>query len=107
MAVDDHEHLRAAYRRKKEQDAPAPWRRIQLYINGLVAVGFGPDTDLLLCHSHSGFGVVDCATGQVIARDYEDRELPMILIPCGRRGLVRSPASAFPSRVCGVAGCDR
>jgi hypothetical protein len=76
MTSDEYEHLRQAYRRKEAQDAPAPWRRIPLYVNGLVAVGFGPGTDLLLCYSHSGFGVVDCATGRVIAREYENRELP-------------------------------
>ncbi len=76
MATDAYEKFRAAYRRKEEQDAPAPWRRIQLYVNGLVAVGFGPGTDLLLCYSHSGFGVVECASGRVVARDAEDPELP-------------------------------
>jgi hypothetical protein len=73
---DEYRALREAYRRKPQQEAPQPWRRIQLYINGLTAVGFGPGTELLLVLSHSGLGVVDCVTGRVVARDAEDRDLP-------------------------------
>jgi hypothetical protein len=68
--------LREAYQRKPQQEAPLPWRRIQLHIAGLTAVGFGPGTELLLVLSHSGRGVVDCASGLVVARDYEDVDLP-------------------------------
>jgi hypothetical protein len=78
-AHHEYDQLRETYRRKQEQTAPAPWRQWSagdLYINGLVAVGFGPGTDLVLCYSHSGLGVVDAATGQVVARDHEDPDLP-------------------------------
>jgi len=88
MADDEYAKLRETYRRKQQQDAPGPWREIvDLYINGIVAVGFGPGTDLLLCYSHSGFGVVDCASGQVVARDSEDRDLPDDPFPVWATGI--------------------
>ena len=51
-------------------DPPAPWRRVGVVaVGGLLQVGFAAGTDLLLIVSHSGRGVVDCATGERLARD--------------------------------------
>jgi hypothetical protein len=38
-------------------------------MGGLTEVGFAKDVDMLLVLSSSGRGVLDCKTGQVIARD--------------------------------------
>jgi len=49
---------------------PTPWAKVAIIpVGGLVAVGFSPDTDLLLVISHSGAGVIDCRTGRRIARN--------------------------------------
>lgn len=54
-------------------DPPAPWRRVASpAVGGLLQVGFAAGTDLLLIVSHSGRGVVDCATGERLARDDGD-----------------------------------
>lgn len=36
---------------------------------GLVAIGFGEDSDLALVVTHDGRGVIDCLTGTKVARD--------------------------------------
>lgn len=36
---------------------------------GLVGVGFGAGSDLLLVGTHDGRGIVDCLTGEKVARD--------------------------------------
>lgn len=68
------EQLRDAYRNMAEMAAPAPWRRIQIHIGGVTAVGFGPGTELLLVLSHDGLGVVDVPIGAVVARGAESDE---------------------------------
>ena len=43
---------------------PLPWRRQSTHaIGGLMAVGFGERSDLLLVVSSQGRGVFDCTTG--------------------------------------------
>jgi hypothetical protein len=41
-------------------------------VGGLTEVGFGDDSDLLLIVSSQGRGVVDCRTGERVARDRAD-----------------------------------
>lgn len=54
-------------------DPPPPWRRVgAVPVGGLLQVGFGAGTDLLLILSIAGRGVVDCATGERLARDDRD-----------------------------------
>ena len=54
-------------------DPPSPWMRKNAHaIGGLVAVGFGEHSDLLLVVSSQGRGVFDCTTGQRVARDRSD-----------------------------------
>ena len=52
---------------------PKPWRRSTIMaVGGLRAIGFDRDSELLLIVSASGRGVVDCRSGERIARDAED-----------------------------------
>lgn len=55
----------------KSQKIPAtPWAsRHIVRAGGLIGVGFGAASDLLLVATHDGRGVVDCATGELLARD--------------------------------------
>lgn len=53
-----------------------PWCRLpSVAVGGLWHVGFAPESDLLLVHSVSGRGVIDCATGEKLARDDEEYEI--------------------------------
>lgn len=54
-------------------DVPPPWKSSgSSGVGGLLSVGFGRGTDLLLVTSSQGRGVFDCFTGQRIARDRSD-----------------------------------
>jgi hypothetical protein len=49
---------------------PAPWRRIGIFaVGGLTDVGFAPHSNLLLVVSSAGRGIIDCSTGDRVARD--------------------------------------
>ena len=53
--------------------APHGWRHQgTLAVGGLAEIGFSRASDLLLVVSSSGRSVIDCASGQKIARDDED-----------------------------------
>jgi hypothetical protein len=55
------------------QEPPYPWKRIAtLAIGGLFQVGFAENSDLLLVLSYQGRGVINCITGEKIARDYQE-----------------------------------
>lgn len=52
------------------QTAATPWAlRHTVRTGGLIGVGFGAASDLLLVATHDGRGIVDCATGELLARD--------------------------------------
>lgn len=74
-------HIVQLLRAKSVGDPPSPWRVVRRYIAGVTAVGFAPRTDLLLVLSHSGRGVLDPVTGDVLARsddtDFEDDPYPV------------------------------
>jgi len=54
------------------QPPPHPWKRLTtVAVGGLEAVGFADNSDLLLVISTSGRGVIDCTTGDRVARDRE------------------------------------
>ncbi len=54
-------------------EPPAPWERLPaIAVGGLWQVGFAPGSDLLLLLSSSGRGVVDCLSGERLARDDGD-----------------------------------
>jgi hypothetical protein len=49
------------------------WRLASAHpVGGLTEIGFAPDTALLLVVSFQGRGVIDCETGERIARDRSD-----------------------------------
>ena len=51
---------------------PEPWKCVgQFSVGGLTAIGYAPESDLLLAVSHQGRGLFNCRTGDRIARDYE------------------------------------
>ncbi|HEY1013335.1 MAG TPA: hypothetical protein VGE07_11560 [Herpetosiphonaceae bacterium] len=50
--------------------APSPWRKVTISaVGGLLAVGFGPGSDLLLVVSSQGRGVLDCRSVARVARN--------------------------------------
>lgn len=66
------ESLKARLRSAAVEPPPRPWRQIQTFaVGGLLEVGFAPDSDLLLVVSSQGRGLIDCLSGERIARDYE------------------------------------
>lgn len=54
------------------QTAALPWvSRHIVRAGGLIGVGFAAASDLLLVATHDGRGVVDCVTGELLARDHD------------------------------------
>ena len=52
---------------------PAPWQlKARFTIVGLMEVGFDRDSELLLVAASSGRSVIDCRTGEKVARDRTD-----------------------------------
>lgn len=52
---------------------PPPWRKTGAFaVGGLESVGFGNASDFLLIASSAGRGVIDCITGELVARDRDD-----------------------------------
>lgn len=70
----DNSNLRKVYQAMPESGPPHPWKSVKIHVGGVIAVGFAANSELLLVLTHSGRGVVDCATGEVVARcvDIED-----------------------------------
>lgn len=95
--------------RKRIRDAPIsqplpPWERLMVHaVGNLTEVGFADDTDLLLAVSSQGRGVIDCQTGQRVARDrrepdegwYDERRL---------RGIGIGPLEGRLIRLAGIHG---
>src|SRR5215813_5292756 len=83
-AMDHLEALRRRIRTAPISNPPLPWKRLVVQaVGGLTEVGFGEDSDFLLIVSSQGRGVVDCRTGERVARDrtepddswYDERRL--------------------------------
>jgi hypothetical protein len=52
---------------------PPPWKiTTSVSIGGLLSIGFDRNSDNLLIVSSQGRGVIDCLTGEKIARDYDE-----------------------------------
>ncbi|CAM3967484.1 hypothetical protein ABE525_24090 [Pseudomonas wadenswilerensis] len=65
--------LRQAIRQQPVSPAPAPWKLTgQFTVAGLLEIGFDRDSERLLVASSSGRSVIDCRTGEKIARDRTD-----------------------------------
>ncbi|MCB9688298.1 MAG: hypothetical protein H6735_24885 [Alphaproteobacteria bacterium] len=67
--------LRSIYLEKEVTAPPPPWRRTHVRVSGVAAVGFAPATELLVVVSFSGLGIVDCTTGETVARRRDDTGL--------------------------------
>ena len=63
----------AKMKKIRQTSSPVGWEKMAgLAVGGLTEVGFSKQTNLLLVISSSGRSVVDCNTGDKIARDYEE-----------------------------------
>ncbi|PVZ87938.1 hypothetical protein C9426_10085 [Serratia sp. S1B] len=59
--------------RVEKRESPLGWKvSASIAIGGLTEVGFSKVTHQLLVISSSGRSVIDCATGEKLARDYEE-----------------------------------
>ena len=72
--IPPHLEARFAYiNGLQHAEPPPPWHRTGIVpVGGLWHVGFGSNSDLALVISVSGRGVIDCTTGQKLARDDEE-----------------------------------
>jgi hypothetical protein len=71
--VDHLEPVRERVKSLAVGAPPEPWRLISsLAVGGLTEVGFVDDSELILVLSWQGRGVVDCVTGEKLARDRSD-----------------------------------
>ena len=82
--MDHLEPLRRRIRSAGIAASPPPWTRLAIHaVGGLTEVGFADDSDFLLVVSSQGRGVIDCKTGERVARDpaepddswYDERRL--------------------------------
>jgi len=69
--------LRKELRELQTRSPPQPWQKVgEFAVGGLLSIGFDRESELLLIVSSTGRGVVDCQSGQRVARDdgeyYED-----------------------------------
>jgi hypothetical protein len=68
--MDHLDPVRQRVRAAKVTKPGSPWAFIgSITVGGLTEVGFAEDSDLLLVISSQGRGIIDCTTGQKIARD--------------------------------------
>jgi hypothetical protein len=71
-----YEHLKPLQKKLlslKIEEVPNPWKLVTTFaIGGLRSVGFDQASENLLVVSSQGRGVIDCLTGEKIARDYEE-----------------------------------
>ena len=73
--MDHFEPVRRRIRAAPVTEPPQPWVRLANHaVGGLTEVGFAEDTDSLLVVSSQGRGVIDCLTGQRVARDRAEPE---------------------------------
>jgi hypothetical protein len=76
-------------------EAPSPWKRVAtVAIGGLRSLGFDQESENLLILSSQGRGVIDCLTGEKIARDDEEfYEGETYGFSCAERSLVIATTS--------------
>lgn len=73
MAADPLHNLRQQLTDAPITDPPTPWRCVvSIGVGGLTHVGYAENSDTLLILSHQGRGVIDCLTGERVARDDEE-----------------------------------
>jgi hypothetical protein len=71
-----YEHLKPLQKKLLSlniREIPEPWKLVTTFaIGGLRSVGFDRESENLLVISSQGRGVIDCLTGEKVARDYEE-----------------------------------
>tara|TARA_R110002167_G_scaffold319685_1_gene525468 strand:- start:1678 stop:2256 length:579 start_codon:yes stop_codon:yes gene_type:complete len=57
----------------REAESPDGWERVvSMAVGGLTDLGFSKSSPYLLVISSQGRGVIDCQTGEKVARDYDE-----------------------------------
>jgi hypothetical protein len=83
-------------------EPPPPWGAVTLpQVGGTTEVGFGPASDLLLVMTHAGRGVLDCTTGELVARD-DATEFPFDVQASEAEGI--GPLAGCRVRLSGIHG---
>jgi hypothetical protein len=73
MQTNHLDPLKNQLRALQQVAPPSPWRRIAIIaVGGLRSVGFDRNSELLLVISSAGRGVIDCRTGEKVARDDDE-----------------------------------
>jgi len=73
MSSSHLDPLRREIEQRQIAPAPSPWQlKARLSIAGLLEIGFDADSELLLVASSSGRSVIDCQSGEKVARDRTD-----------------------------------
>jgi hypothetical protein len=71
-----YEHLKPLQKKLLSlniHEVPYPWKLVATFaVGGLRSVGFDRESENLLIVSSQGRGVIDCLTGEKVARDYEE-----------------------------------
>jgi hypothetical protein len=71
-----YEHLKPLQKKLLSlniHEVPDPWKLVATFaVGGLRSVGFDRESENLLIVSSQGRGVIDCLTGEKVARDYEE-----------------------------------
>lgn len=69
----NRERLIGLLKQIRSAESPVGWERVViLHVGGLTDLGFSKSSPHLLIISSQGRGVVDCQTGQKVARDYAE-----------------------------------
>jgi hypothetical protein len=89
VPVDYVDQLKARVWFFENGELPEPWAEQPVAsVGGLLAVGFGGASDMLLVISHDGRGVFDARTGERVARDRSTLdEVWYSAIPCRAVGI--------------------
>jgi hypothetical protein len=73
MQTNHLDPLKKQLRALQQVAPPSPWHRVAtISVGGLRSVGFGRNSELLLVISSAGRGVIDCGTGEKVARDDDE-----------------------------------
>jgi hypothetical protein len=71
--MDHLDPVRDKIRRSAITAPPEPWSFVaSIAIGGLTELGFANDSELLLVLSSQGRGIIDCSTGEKVARDRDE-----------------------------------
>ena len=77
---EEMDHLKPVMKKIQKASVgapPPPWEALPVFaVGGLVEVGFAEGGELLLVISSQGRGVIDCSTGEKVARDSSSPDDP-------------------------------